>query len=159
MLRQEKLDLVQLKGLLNLSDEQCRYVQLAPRGSGLIRYGKTIVPFTDKFPKDTICYELWNTDPEDKKKLEEKRIRKLQEESLRLQKEQREKEEHEAKMREVMMPAYAPKKMNEETSNQNNSKNMVNSVSSREDLCNVTSSNSLSESSQSSGLQLNPDDY
>lgn len=159
MLRQEKLDLVQLKGLLNLSDEQCRYVQNAPRGSGLIRYGKTIVPFTDKFPKDTICYELWNTDPEDKKKLEEKRIRKLQEESLRLQKEQREKEENEAKMREVMMPAYAPKKMNEETSNQNNSKNMMNSVSSREDLCNVTSSNSLSESSQSSGLQLNPDDY
>ena len=49
--------------------------------------------------------------------------------------------------------------MNEETSNQNNSKNMMNSVSSREDLCNVTSSNSLSESSQSSGLQLNPDDY
>ena len=62
-------------------------------------------------------------------------------------------------MREVMMPAYAPKKMNEETSNQNNSKNMMNSISSREDLCNVTSSNSLSESSQSSGLQLNPDDY
>ena len=159
MLHQEKLDLVQLKGLLNLSDEQCMYVSTCPKGSGLIRYGGTIVPFTDKFPKDTICYELWNTDPEDKKKLEEKRIRKLQEESLRLQKEQREKEEHEAKMREVMMPAYAPKKMNEETSNQNNSKNMVNSVSSREDLCNVTSSNSLSESSQSSGLQLNPDDY
>lgn len=159
MLHQEKLDLVQLKGLLNLSDEQCMYVSTCPKGSGLIRYGGTIVPFTDKFPKDTICYELWNTDPEDKKKLEEKRIRKLQEESLRLQKEQREKEEHVAKMREVMMPAYAPKKMNEETSNQNNSKNMVNSVSSREDLCNVTSSNSLSESSQSSGLQLNPDDY
>lgn len=78
---------------------------------------------------------------------------------MRLQKEQREKEEHEAKMREVMMPAYAPKKMNEERSNQNDSKNMMNSVSSREDLCNVTSSNSLSESSQSSGLQLNPDDY
>lgn len=91
--------------------------------------------------------------------MEEKRIRKLQEESLRLQKEQREKEEHETKMREVMMPAYAPKKMNEERSNQNDSKNMMNSVSSREDLCNVTSSNSLSESSQSSGLQLNPDDY
>ena len=159
MLHQEKLDLVQLKGLLNLSDEQCMYVSTCPKGSGLIRYGGTIVPFTDKFPKDTICYEMWNTDPEDKKKLEEKRIRKLQEESLRLQKEQREKEEHEAKMREVMMPAYAPKKMNEETSNQNNSKNMMNSVSSREDLCNVTSSNSLSESSQSSGLQLNPDDY
>lgn len=159
MLHQEKLDLVQLKGLLNLSDEQCTYVSTCPKGSGLIRYGGTIVPFTDKFPKDTICYELWNTDPEDKKKLEEKRIRKLQEESLRLQKEQREKEEHEAKMREVIMPAYAPKKMNEETPNQNNSKNMMNSVSSREDLCNVTSSNSLSESSQSSGLQLNPDDY
>ena len=167
MLRQEKLDLVQLKGLLSLSDEQCRYVQMAPRGSGLIRYGKTIVPFTDKFPKNTICYEMWNTDPEDKKKMEEKRIRKLQEESLRLQKEQREKDENETKMREVMMPAYAPKKDNEQNSNEldsvstdiNNHKVLNEHTMDRERLYDVSSSNGSTDSSKSTGFQFNPEDY
>lgn len=167
MLRQEKLDLVQLKGLLSLSDEQCRYVQMAPRGSGLIRYGKTIVPFTDKFPKNTICYEMWNTDPEDKKKMEEKRIRKLQEESLRLQKEQREKDENETKMREVMMPAYAPKKDDGQNSNEldsvsteiNNHKVLNEHTMDRERLYDVSSSNGSADSSKSTGFQFNPEDY
>ena len=110
---------------------------------------------------------MWNTDPEDMKKLEEKRIRKLQEESLRLQKEQREKDENETKMREVMMPAYAPKKDDGQNLNEldsvstdiNNHKVLNEQTMDRERLCDVSSSNGSSDSSKSTGFQFNPEDY
>ena len=61
---QETIDLVQLKALLGLSEQQARFVNTAAKGQGLLRFGNTIIPFTDSFPKDTICYDMWNTDPE-----------------------------------------------------------------------------------------------
>lgn len=64
ILSQDQIDLTQLKSLLSLSEEQVRYVQTARKGSGLIRFGNTIIPFSDDFPKNTICYEMWNTDPQ-----------------------------------------------------------------------------------------------
>ncbi len=63
ILAQDQLDLVQLKSLLSLSEEQVRYVQTARRGAGLLRFGNTIIPYTDDFPRDTRCYQMWNTDP------------------------------------------------------------------------------------------------
>ena len=42
-----------------------RCVTNARRGWGLLKLGKTIIPFKDEFPKDTALYDLWNTDPDE----------------------------------------------------------------------------------------------
>lgn len=86
---------------------------------------------------------------------------------MRLQKEQREKDENEAKMREVMMPAYAPKKDDGQNSNEldsvsteiNNHKVLNNQTMDRERLYDVSSSNGSTDSSKSTGFQFNPEDY
>ena len=73
MLNQSKSDLIQLASLLGLSNEQMRACSNSPRGYGLFRYGKSIIPFKDEYPKDTHTYDLWNTDPDEirrKKRLE-----------------------------------------------------------------------------------------
>ena len=73
MLNQSKSDLIQLASLLGLSNEQMRACSNSPRGYGLFRYGKSIIPFKDEYPKNTHTYDLWNTDPDEirrRKKLE-----------------------------------------------------------------------------------------
>ena len=52
-----------LAELLNISDEQMRYVTNADPGCGLIRYGRSVVPFVNRFPKDTELYKLMTTKP------------------------------------------------------------------------------------------------
>ncbi len=49
--------------LLNISDEQMSYVTNADAGCGLIRYGRALVPFINRFPKDTELYKLMTTRP------------------------------------------------------------------------------------------------
>lgn len=63
LLGQNNLDAMQLQALLGLSEKQVRYLLQGRSGAGLIRAGETIVPFADKFSKDTICYQMWHTDP------------------------------------------------------------------------------------------------
>lgn len=63
MLRQEAADLMQLQSLFNLSDSQVSILENARVGSGILKYDRTLIPFTDEFPKDTQLYEIWNTDP------------------------------------------------------------------------------------------------
>lgn len=63
LLQQDQIDLMQLKTLLNLSEDQVRHVVSARKGCGLLRFGNTIVPFENDFPRDTQCYAMWNTDP------------------------------------------------------------------------------------------------
>ena len=41
----------------------------------LIRYGKIILPFEDKFPTDTVMYSLITTKPEERNLLEQKRAK------------------------------------------------------------------------------------
>lgn len=65
MLSQAASDLESLSILLGLSNEQMRCVSNARRGWGLLKFGKTIIPFKDEFPKDTALYDLWNTDPDE----------------------------------------------------------------------------------------------
>lgn len=61
-----------LQEKLYLSDEQIRYVTDSGQGKGLIKYGKTVLPFEDKFPTDTVMYALMTTKPEERQLLEEK---------------------------------------------------------------------------------------
>lgn len=47
----------------NLSKEQIEYVTNSTEGEGLIIYGKSVLPFKDKFPTDTELFKLLNTKP------------------------------------------------------------------------------------------------
>lgn len=88
ILGQDANDLMQLKSLLRLSEEQVRYVLTARPGAGLIRFDNTISPFADDFPKDTICYEMWNTDP-DKQDDKSKQLQTLQDTARSIQRKKR----------------------------------------------------------------------
>ena len=63
MLNQAGKDQERLSQLLNISPEQMRYVNGSEAGSGLLRYGNALVPFINKFPKDTELYRLITTRP------------------------------------------------------------------------------------------------
>ena len=63
MLNQAAQDREQLAQLLNISDEQLSYITNSNAGCGLIRYGSSLVPFINKFPKDTKLYKLMTTKP------------------------------------------------------------------------------------------------
>jgi type IV secretory pathway VirB4 component len=63
---QAATDRDKLAQLLNISSEQMSYITNAREGEGLIRIGNSIVPFTNKFPKDTQLYRLMTTKPNEK---------------------------------------------------------------------------------------------
>ena len=63
MLSQSSRDRGRLSELMNISDEQMNYLTNADPGSGLIRYGAYLVPFENKFPKNTTLYNLMTTKP------------------------------------------------------------------------------------------------
>lgn len=48
---------------LNISPVQLSYITDSRVGCGLIKYGGIIIPFIDKFPKDTQLYKLMTTKP------------------------------------------------------------------------------------------------
>lgn len=63
MFNQAARDREKLANLLNISKEQMSYVTNAEAGCGLIRYGRSLVPFVNRFPKNTKLYELMTTKP------------------------------------------------------------------------------------------------
>ena len=63
MLNQATGDREALGRLLNISEDQLDAVKDKPAGTGLIRYGSAIVPFTNQFPKNTELYKLMTTKP------------------------------------------------------------------------------------------------
>ena len=63
LLNQAATDRMQLGKLLNISDLQMGYVNNAPTGEGLIKIGNAIIPFADKFPRETKLYQLMTTKP------------------------------------------------------------------------------------------------
>ena len=65
MLNQSANDREDLARLLNISEEQMGYITNAPTGSGLIKYGGSIVPFVNKMPKG-LLYDLNTTKPSDR---------------------------------------------------------------------------------------------
>ena len=63
MLNQAASDREKLSKLLNISNEQMSYVTNAEPGCGLIKYGGALVPFVNRFPKETQMYQLMTTRP------------------------------------------------------------------------------------------------
>ena len=63
MLNQAASDRAKLAKLLNISDEQMSYVTNADAGCGLIKYGSALVPFINRFPRNTKLYQLMTTKP------------------------------------------------------------------------------------------------
>ncbi|SCY13789.1 hypothetical protein SAMN02910371_01176 [Butyrivibrio sp. INlla14] len=61
MLNQAIGDRAILAKQLNISPHQLSYVTHSGEGEGLIFYGNVILPFIDRFPKDTKLYEVINT--------------------------------------------------------------------------------------------------
>ena len=50
---------------LNISPHQLSYVTHSGEGEGLLFYGNVIVPFVDRFPKDTELYRVLTTKPQE----------------------------------------------------------------------------------------------
>lgn len=63
MLNQAAPDREKLAQLLNISNEQMGYITNADAGCGLIKYGSSLVPFVNQFPKNTKLYQLMTTKP------------------------------------------------------------------------------------------------
>ena len=63
MLNQASSDRKRLAQLLNISDEQMSYITNSEAGCGLIKYGSSLVPFINHFPKNTRLYKLMTTKP------------------------------------------------------------------------------------------------
>ena len=61
MLNQASTDRVELAKLLNISDLQLSYITNVGSGEGLLKIGSSLIPFSNKFPKDTELYKLMTT--------------------------------------------------------------------------------------------------
>ena len=66
MLNQASGDRQILAKQLNISPHQLSYVTHSGEGEGLLFYGNVILPFVDRFPKDTELYGIMTTKPLDK---------------------------------------------------------------------------------------------
>ena len=61
MLNQAGGDRQILTKQLNISSHQLSYVTHSGEGEGLLFYGNVILPFVDRFPKDTELYRIMTT--------------------------------------------------------------------------------------------------
>ena len=61
MLNQASGDREILAKKLNISPHQLSYVTQSGEGEGLLFYGNVILPFYDRFPKDTMLYKIMTT--------------------------------------------------------------------------------------------------
>lgn len=61
MFNQASTDRAELAKLLNISDLQLSYITNVGSGEGLLKIGSSLIPFSNKFPKDTELYKLMTT--------------------------------------------------------------------------------------------------
>lgn len=61
MLNQASTDRFELAKLLNISEQQLQYITDVGAGHGLLKVGSSLVPFSNRFPKDTKLYKLMTT--------------------------------------------------------------------------------------------------
>ena len=61
MLNQASTDRLELAKLLNISEIQMNYITNVEEGNGLIKIGNALIPFVNKFPKNTKLYKLMTT--------------------------------------------------------------------------------------------------
>lgn len=66
---QSMRDTEKLIQLFHISDDQARYITNAQAGSGLLRYAGTLIPFVNRFKKDTELYRLITTKPGEVQKI------------------------------------------------------------------------------------------
>ena len=65
MLNQASTDRAELAKLLNISDQQLSFITNVEAGHGLLKVGHSLIPFVNKFPKDTELYKLMTTKPKE----------------------------------------------------------------------------------------------
>ncbi len=63
MLNQASTDRLKLAELVNISDTQMSHITDVEAGRGLMKVGSSLVPFFNKFPKNTKLYKLMTTKP------------------------------------------------------------------------------------------------
>ena len=63
MLNQSGQDKAKLAKLLDISDNQTEFYTNVDAGHGLMKIGSSLVPYVNKFPKDTELYKLMSTKP------------------------------------------------------------------------------------------------
>lgn len=61
MLNQASTDRAELAKLLNISDQQLSFITNVEAGHGLLKVGNSLIPFVNKFPKNTELYRLMST--------------------------------------------------------------------------------------------------
>lgn len=61
MLNQASTDRLELAKLLNISDLLMTYITNTNAGEGLIKIGSSLIPFVNKFPRNTELYSLMTT--------------------------------------------------------------------------------------------------
>lgn len=61
MLNQASTDRKELADLLNISDQQLSFITNVEAGHGLLKIGNSLIPFVNKFQKDTELYKLMTT--------------------------------------------------------------------------------------------------
>lgn len=66
MLSQSPIDRAALADMYHISDAQLNYITNSPPGQGLIYNGEGIIPFIDKFPKETKLYKIMSSKPEER---------------------------------------------------------------------------------------------
>ena len=65
LLSQAQGDRAILAKQLGISPHQLSYVTSSNEGEGLLFYGNIILPFVDRFPKDTQLYKIMTTKPQE----------------------------------------------------------------------------------------------
>jgi len=73
MLNQASGDRQILAKQLNISTHQLSYVTKSAEGEGLLFYGSVILPFVDRFPKETQLYHIMTTKPNEVSEITEKK--------------------------------------------------------------------------------------
>lgn len=66
MLRQSADDSKLLAERLHISDHQLSHITQSNEGEGLLVFGNTMLPFIDRFPKDTELYRIMTTKPSER---------------------------------------------------------------------------------------------
>ena len=61
MLNQATTDRDELAHILNISEPEMKHVTNSREGEGLIRVRNSLIPFRNKFPKNTELYKLMTT--------------------------------------------------------------------------------------------------
>ena len=71
LLKQAEMDQEVLSQILHLDKTDLKYVNNVKPGSGLIVTDSLVIPFYDEFPKNTKCFKLLDTSPNDEKEEDE----------------------------------------------------------------------------------------